>query len=348
MAHQGEQKVIIYWSWKKTVVLVCALLIIPFFLIFSYTLSLKKTLLNREYYKENLRSVDTYNRLVTEGIPSIILEMQISDNALTDSLAKQVSIWIIQKTVDPIWVQDQTEKLVDKTADYLADPSKNITLDLSGSKDFLNKTSSALFLAENFVPSCEQAQTQASTSKLGLLANANLDCSKMKTNLDDIKSDLEGTRQKINTMKLGVINLDSYIGDANSYISSIRGYSHNIRFYFWFSLIALIILVAAIVLLGIGDIYFMLESVFLPLAIASLLALGVGLLGQKITPTSYIGPRMATLPDELKSIINDFMQTSILGIHKQLAVFSGILLCIFIVIYIVILILKRKNFKFSH
>lgn len=347
MAHQGEEKIVIYWSWRKTLVIVCAFLIIPFFIIFSYTLTLKRTFLNREYYKEDLKQIDAYNRLINEGIPSIILEMEISDNALTDSLAKQVSIWIIGKTVDPAWVQDQTEKLVDKTADYLADPDKHITLDLSGSKDFLTKASSGLFLAETLIPSCDQAQSGASTSNLSLLKNGGLDCSKMKTNLDDIRSDLSGIRQKINTLQLGVVNLDNYIGNANSFIESIRGYAHNIRFYFWFSIAMLIILMAGIVLLQIGDIYFMLQSIFLPLSIASLLSLGIGLLGISITPTDYIGPRLYTLPDALKNIINDFMRLGIQGIHKELAVFSGILLGIFLLIYIAILILKKMNFKFS-
>jgi len=49
MPKEDEQKVVIYWSTKKTVSLICAVLLVPVFIIFVFATTLKTTILNSDF-----------------------------------------------------------------------------------------------------------------------------------------------------------------------------------------------------------------------------------------------------------------------------------------------------------
>jgi len=226
MAKNEDQKVVIYWSTKKTISLICAILLVPMFVIFIFSATLKTTILNTNYYLDNLKKVDAYNRLVDDGIPSLILDTKISDNALTDSFAKELAIFIIQKSVDPIWVEAQTGKLVDKISEFLRNPDANISLDLSGTEKILNKVSTGLLVVDSLTPNCAEAQNASQNQ------TAPVQISDLKTNCG-LKNDIAIIKNQVDKIHLGTVNLNNHIKNANSFIESVRSFTNNINFYFF-------------------------------------------------------------------------------------------------------------------
>lgn len=334
MPHNQDQKIVIYWNLRKTISLIGAILIVPIFLIFIFSLTLKQTILNPQFYKDNLKKADFYNRLIDEGIPALILEGEISDHELTDSLAKEITAYVAKEVIKPAWVEGLTGKVIDQTANFFAYPNQEITLNLKDSKEFLTKLSDGLMLFEQMIPTCNEAE-QGSAASLG--------CSKMGNNINEIKQDLQGIRQKITQIHLGVVKLDQDVKKAGSFIQGIRGFVRDINLYFWISLILLLILIGLIVLLESGDIPFMVKAISLPLAVGSLIALIVAWLMQFLVPKDY---PINNLPVAMQNIINDVLKINIAGIFRCLEIASGIILGIFLVLYIVVLVLEKKDFKF--
>ncbi len=161
-----------------------------FLLILLFSLTLKITVANSEFYKSNLKKNNTYQRLIQDGIPSLITESIISDNAITDTISKDLIIYIVQKSIDPVWLEAVTGKLIDQIALYFSNPDNlghKVELDLQGSRGFLSQVSGGLTVLEQFVP-------------------------EQNTNLTQLKKEIEKTRTKINQANLGIINIEKYIG----------------------------------------------------------------------------------------------------------------------------------------
>jgi len=211
-----DKKIIIYWSWQKTVSIICACLIVPLLLVFLFSLTLKTTIINPEFYKKNLEKNNTYDRLIHDGIPSLVLESNISDNQFSDILSKDIIIYVVQKSIDPLWIQNLTNSLIDQIATYFAathDSGKKIELDLSQSSDFLYKVSNGLTLVSQLVPNCTN-----STVALGSCKNVNT---------DEIKNDILKIQTKIDQANLGVIDIQNYVTNANSFILNIQNIIQN-------------------------------------------------------------------------------------------------------------------------
>jgi len=344
MSHEQGQKIVIYWSTKKTISVICALLLIPTVMMFLFSLTLKKTIINPNYYKKVLVRADTYNRLINDGIPSLILEKQVSDNTLTDSFAKNISVILIQKFIDPDWVKSQTENLIETVAGYFSRSSGTINFDLSGAKGFLSNVDEGLAIAEQVIPSC--AQAQSNPTQVGKLLNTQLDCDKMSVSLDEIKDDLGGIRTKISQTNLGVVNLNNYFTDANSLIESVKSFAGRVNTYLWISLAILVALTLAIVLLEINDIPFAVKAFVSSVGIGSVITLGISLILRAFVSENYISASGIQLPEAIRQIANDITRYFVVGIFRYLIVASLISIAVVLAIYIMTVILEKKGFKF--
>jgi len=345
-ANKENKKIVIYWSVRKIVTLICAILIVPALIVFLFSLTLKTTVINPEYYKNNLKEINTYDRIVNQGIPSLILEMHISDNELTDSLARELSILLIQKLVDPTWIEQLTDEFIDKTANYFQNPGEGISLDLTSSQYYLNKLSTGLVILEQVIPDCKQTSNDSSVTKTASLLNLSLDCSKMSTNLDEIKSDLSGIKQQVDNINLGVVEFDQTVKKANTFIQTVNKFLRYVNVYLWASLILMIILTSVIIVLQWKNTTLIFKSISFFSGVGSFFTLTFGFLANKLIPTNLLDNQQIVLSPTITDIINDFLQVTITGIFHQLEIYATILFLISLLVYFSTLVIEKKGIRF--
>ncbi len=333
---KGDQKIVIYWSWKKTLMIIAAVLLVPTLFIWIFSFTLKTTVISPNFYKGVLKKADTYNRLVNEGIPSLVLSSTVSKDATTDVVAKELIVFVVQKTIDPLWVQAATNKLIDEIVVFLRVGNKagnKVEVDLASADQFLNKTNAWLGLASQMIPSCTGGETKTAAT---ICKNADI-------NPDQIRQSIATVQNDIGNLKLGTINIENDVTKVNSVVSFIQKFVRNINLYFWFSLVIGLLLIAAIVLLSFEDLRFMSGLIAIPMAIAAIFSLVVVLL---LNPLSNVGTNLSLdLPTEMKSIIADALHYNTLGILHRLEIISVIVLALAVVVYFIDWILKSLRHR---
>lgn len=331
---EKEQKVVIYWSTKKTISLICAILLIPVFAVFLFSFVLKTTVISPHFYKTNLKKIDAHSRLIQEGIPSLILQNSNQSNVFSNDLI----IFVIQKAVNPAWVESLTNVIIDKTVALLSSrhqTAENIDINIQDANSFLTQVNNGLLVLDQLVPSCSQAQGN----------EASIICKNADTNLDTIKTNIDSTREKINEVNLKTINIESEISQANAFLGVIHTLIANINLYFWTSLILLLALIATIIILQVNNLPMMAKFISLPIIISSAFGLIVAFITQSFTPSNFDLVNL-NLPTEMESIITDFIKTNTFGVFHWLEICSVIALGLFLVKYLVVVILEKRGFKF--
>ena len=331
---EGEKKIVIYWGIKKTISLICAVLIIPVFIVFLFSLTLKTTVINPDFYKANLKKTDTYNRLIQDGIPSLILK----DSDQSNEFSKELIVFIIRKAINPLWVENLSGVIIDKTINFLSSEHETLNkvdINLSEVKKFQTKVSDGLIILSQLVPSCSQAQEGATSSI----------CKTSGTNLNLVKKDIDNTRETVNKINLTTINIESGVSQANSYLGIIHKLISNINAYFWASLIVLFALFATIIVLQINNIPMMAKFISWPLIAGSLFGLLVALVTQSFSPKDFDLVNL-NLTTEMLSIIADFIKTNTFGVLHRMEIVSAVVLGIFIIKLCAVRVLEKRNFKF--
>jgi len=209
-----------------------------------------------------------------------------------------------------------------------------LDLNLAEAKNFLTKVNNGLLILEQLVPSCAQANSSNS-----------LICKNQQTNLDQIKNDIEKTRGTINQINLGVIDLAPQITQANSYLGAIQKIVNNINIYFWSSLIILLALIIAIILLQLNNLPLMAKFISVPLIVSSAVGLVIVGITQSFVPSNFALGNTNLTP-EMNSIISDLLKADVLGVFHRLEIIAAIVLAIFLIKYIIVWILEKRNFKF--
>lgn len=317
-----NQKIVIYWNLKKTLSLICALLLVPAALFFIFTFVFKTTIISPKFYKDNLQKADVYNQLIQDGVPSLILESKISEDNFIDTFSKEMMIFVVRRAIDPAWIKTISEGVIDKIANYFAAPRgtmDKIDIDLKTANQFLVKASAGLTVLDQVLPACE--------------------------NCAEIRKNIEATQEKINNINLGVVNIEKEVAESNTIINFIRKFARNIKVDFWVSLAALLILILLIVLLELKNLPTMLKFISWPLIFTSFFSLlGVWLM----TPLSVNGLSLLhfDLPAEMETIIIDFIRVNVLGIIHRAEIISAVIFIFFLLLVTLVFILEKRNFKF--
>lgn len=338
-----EEKIVIRYSRREILAIVLGILFIPSLVIFLVSLTLQQTVINPKYYKDNLKSVDAYGRMINQGIPSLILETRISENTLADTLAKEISVFLIQKFVDPQWLEDVTNKAIDGTVNFIAQKDQNVSLNLTGAKMFLNNVSSGLFLANEFIPPCGSASDKKPDTETLSLLNPSYICHEKGINLDEIKTELSVIQQKIQAINTGVVKLDGFIGEINADVDAVRTFVKDLYFYLITSLVLMLIIAGVVVGLYWRNKILILRALSIFIAIGSFIALALGFFSSLLVPKGISGSLATALPSSIKAILNDFLNVSISGVFHRLELYAGIILAVFVAVYI-FTFLKKKTF----
>jgi len=331
---EGEKKVVFYWSTKKTASLICAILIVPVLIVFLLSLTLKTTVISSGFYKSNLKKIDAYDRLIQEGIPSLIL----ADSKQSNEFSGEIISFVVKKAINPVWIENLSNIIIDKTIAFLSSPHeriKNIDVNLLEAESFQTKVSDGLTILGQLVPSCSQAQVDAASSI----------CKNSGTNLNLIKSDIEATKEKVNKINLATVDIESGVSQANASLGIIHTLIVNINAYFWTSLAILVALIITIILLQLSNLPMMAKFISLPMIIGSASGLLIAFITQSFTPKNFDLVNL-NLPPEMQSIITDFIAKNALGVFHRLEIISAIILALFIIKIWSVKILEKRNFKF--
>lgn len=346
MKHEkDDQKIVIYWSWRKILNWILLIILVPVFIVFLLSTSLKNTLANPNFYKENLNQSNTYNRLIDEGIPALITEATISENQNINFLAKQGIIFVIQKSISPDWVRQKTEAIIDKIADFFARPdtTSKITLKLDDFKNTLLEINDGLVILNEFIPTCEETKTNDNKN---IPLNLSIDCEKMNINLDQIKENIQVVQTNINKLALRDVEITNEVESVFRTIDTIRNHLIIIEASFWSSLIVFLILVVLLIIFNLKKFATIIRSITVPIIIGSLGVLAYSLIRQSVVSPQIPQTLNFNIPSALNSIISDFIKTNVNNFYNYVNTLSIIVLVVMIAINILILILqKHKIFK---
>jgi len=333
-----EENIVIRWSLKKTITLIAGIFFIPTLVVFFVSLTLHQTVLSPSYYKDSFKRIDAYNRMVNQGIPSLILKTKLSDDAITDTVAKDISTLVLQKVIDPSWVEGATDTFIDSTIGFLTKKNQEITVNFSEARGYLTSASNSLLVITGLIPTCDQIPAKVNIGRTAAPVDLSFLCANKEINLDRIKKNLETIRRDLNAVNLEAVQFDEVVSLINTDLMAVRTFAKDIRVYLVDSIIVLAILVLAIVFLHRRRINTIIFSLSLFTGIGSGIALFLGFLGNQITPKTMSQSREIILSPSIRTIINDFLNVSISGIFSRLELYAGVALVssalLFILAYI--------------
>lgn len=341
MKHEkDDKKIVIYWNWKKIISWILLIVLIPTFAIFVISLSLKNTLANPNFYKENLSEANTYERLINDAIPSMIMESTLADDSTTNFLAQQGIIFVIQKAVSPNWVQQESDALIDKAAAYFSKPENepSVTVDLESFNSNLKSISDGLVILNEFVPTCEEAKNFESKNNL---LSISLDCESTSLNLDKLKNDISDVQQKVSKLSVQNIEIANEFENTLKKINIFKNYFFNLTSMIWASLIVSIIIIALIMLINKEKIFKSIKTTTIALS-TSCLGIIIYSAIEKSLATSKISETMdLKINYSLKLIIDDITKVSIDNFFGYLFTLSTIILVVLVSIDILIYVLNH-------
>lgn len=336
---QGDKKIVIYWNWRTIVNWILLIILVPIFAIFLASLTMKNTIANPNFYKNNLNEANAYNRLINDGIPSLIMDATITDNETSNFLAKQGIIFVIQKAVSPDWVREKVDMILDKTAEFFAKPEKepSITVKLDDFDANLATINDGLVVLNQFIPTCEEAKNNTDAK----LINIPIDCDSMNVSLDQIKTDITNIQSKISNISTKNIELTHEIEKVFDSINLIRNYIVGLSIALWSSLVLSIIIIIALIVINMKALTHIVRSITLSLGIG-----GFSILIFSIIKKSLIDPNIANNIDlkisyTVRLIITDIVKTNIDNFFNYLITLSSVVLVLMIAINIAMLILKK-------
>lgn len=341
MKHEkGDKKIVLYWNWRKIVSWILLLILIPTFGIFIISLSLKNTLANPDFYKENLAEANTYERLINDAIPSIIMDSTLTEDNKTNLLAQQGIIFVIQKAVSPDWVQEKTDSLIDKTASYFSKPENepSITIDIDDFNSNLKTISDGLIILNEFVPTCEEAKNFESQNNS--LLKISLDCESTSFNLDQLKDDISLAQKEVKNLSVEDIEIANEFESVLKEINIFKNYFFNISKVIWISLILSILFVATIILINKEKMFKAIKSTSIALSIGCLAIIIYSTIERSLTSPQISKTMDLKITYSLKVIINDIAKVSVDNFFGYLITLSAVILAILVSIDILLYILK--------
>lgn len=329
----GEQKLVIYWDSKRIISWIAAILLVPTFLIFLFSVSLKTTVSNSDYYKNKFQQADVYNRLIKEGIPSIITESEIFDQAVKNPFVKYLIVYTIQESIDPLWLETITNRLIENIIGFFSKPSQSITLDLQDSDKFLSRVDDGLAIVGEMIPAC-----QPTTNLLNLPST----CQGSNANLDQIKTDISKARTELNQINLQSLSIGKEVNKSFAFIGGIHDFIRNIKTAMWVSLFILIVLMAVIIITQFRNLSGLAKTLTIPLIVASIIGLIIGWL-MKLPVESSLKLLDFGLPPALQVIIIDALKATILGIFSRIFLIAWVVIGISGLFYLLVVLNQKYN-----
>ncbi len=342
MKHEkDDKKIVIYWNWKKIVNWILLIILVPVFAIFLISLTLKNTVANPNFYKENLTEANAYERLVNEAIPAIIMDSTLSEAQTTNFLAQQGIIFVIQKAISPNWVKEKADVLVDKIASFFSKPEQepSVLIKMDDFSSNLKTINDGLILLNELVPTCEEAKSIDTEDNK--LLNVSIDCDSMNINLDQIKTDISSIQSQINNISTKDIKIANQLKSVLDEINIFKNYFINLTVSFWTSLIISIVIIIILIFINLKTLFHTIHSITLSLGIGAAGILVYSLIERSLINSDLTKDLDLKITYSLKLIVTDIAKISIDNLFNYLIALSLITIAILIIINILTYILKH-------
>lgn len=327
------------------IALISSIIFVPALCIFLFTLFVKTTFLAPGYYKQSFKHINGYERTIQDGIPSLIFTLHISDDQLTDSLAKELVTLFIRHAIDPAWLESTGDIIAQKLIYLLEHPAKTVSLSMDEFNVSMVKLSKYITLAEAFIPSCQEPVASKAaavkTQSISLLP-AVFDCANNGAAFDEIKQDLRGIQKRIDTLQLSALQLENALDQVNHSLMRIRLFAHNINLYLWISLGVVLVTIFGISIAYRGNWFLTLRLITLAVGISSILLLSIGIIGSFTSPAT-LDQTPILLSPAIRLILTDYLEELVNGFFLRIQ-YSGLILLIgALVVFFGITIAHRSN-----
>lgn len=338
----SDDKIVLYGHYKKIFSVIFAVVLGISLMSFLLLYNLKITAANPEFYKQELKKSNIYERLINEGIPSLISKTAITQDVLTNFMAQKAIIYIVKQSISSEWVEKQTDSIIDKTAEMFSQPKSTpkMVIKLDSMSTYLGQISDGILIFEQLIPGCLATETQNNISKE--LLGVPFDCKSMNVNLDQVKDSLKKASVTINNLKTANIDISDELHHGVESVNSLKDLIYDLNFYTWLSLALLILSIILLFWLEMHQYLSLLKYFAWPIFLASVSTLITALILQSGTLNSLANNLNFNLTPEMNSIIYDFANSSTMQFFFQVKIVSVILLVISLAVLIFVKI-KTRN-----
>lgn len=339
----ADDKIVLYGHYKKVLSIIFSVLAGLALIAFLLAGSINNTIVNPQYYKDIFSKANTYNDLMEKGIPSVVMEASISDDAVTNMLAKQGIVYVIKNTIPASWVQSKVEVMIDGITNYISNSKQHpeIVVKLNDLDGYLTQIGDGLDVLNQIIPSCANAATAGQELK-GLL-NVDIDCSKMSVSLDDIKAQIAKGHTAIENFKVAEVDLTDEVQKGADVMTGINQFANTVNGFYWWSLVVMLLSLITVVLLQFKNIYSAIKYVTIPVASAS----GMVLLAAMISKPSVLNALDKNFSlettSEMQTIVTNFLHTAIVDRYTSVMTTSSILFGVSLAVLVISILMHRKK-----
>lgn len=339
----SDEKIVLYGHYRTIFSVIFAIIAGVSLVAFLFLYTMKTTVANPEFYKSTLKKADVYNRLINEGIPSVIANTTISQDVLTNLVAQKTIIYIVKQAVPADWVEQQVDTIIDKISEVFSNPhsTPDTVIKLESMSTYLSQISDGVLLLEQVIPSC--AQSQNMNAQTNQLLGVSIDCKSMNVNLDQIKESLKTASAKINQLKTVSVDIGQEIQNGVEGINAIQQRIQNLKNYIWITFIIFLLAVLFLAWMQFKKPLSLAKYLAWIIFSTSILALITAFIQETSILNNINGNLSFNLPAEMSSIITDFAKTAVIAFFYQIKLVSAILFGVSLVTLIITTIIGKRE-----
>lgn len=324
---------------KKVISYILVILIFFSFLGVVFFHASKAKVFNPEFYKESLVEANTYQRLINDGVPSVILTTNTQEDNLADFLTRKAIVYLLKKLVTPEWLRNETEVVVDRFFVFLSTPGEQekILNFLDNFREtYLTNASQQLAVIERSIPKCE--------GDIITVFFPNVDCAKVNESLDQIRQVLNESQTEVAALEAQLTDMTNRVESYVKVTYALSGFIQKTPTYFWLSLVLTLLFVAGLILLRYKNIPSILKWVSTPFILAAGFVLILAYVIHWTVGVYFDSLILKTTP-EMRSILVDIMTTTANNLFGYIKIFAWITFVIALIILISGFVIERVDWR---
>jgi hypothetical protein len=323
-----------------------SLILIPVLLITLLLWGLKISLLSPAFYKSTLREAQIYSRSLEELVPSFLSEM--GEGGTLGPLTSEDLERVLRESISPQWLGTQVDGIIDNVFSYVSGkaPSLEAAISFGDVKGSIAENLAQVFNEKlaNW-PECTSGQLrQLEESEGNVLFD--LQCLPPGIEAPELGEEIFAGEDGFLSAIPDQFELSEMLSGDSSQTSplvEVARYYGYLRMGSLAGFAVLLLLVIVLILLNKNNLSGAIRWMSVPLLIAALPVLAVGVAGNQYG-FGFLQQMMSTGPSmELNPVIADLMEAFVGGLFLRIAVPAGIAFAAAIVGLIAVSILKRKT-----
>lgn len=325
----------------KAVSVVLVVVLVPAFIALACLSTFRATVFNPEFHKQNLLEVNAYQRLVDDGIPSVILDFKSEHDNIYSYLVRQGLAFAVKQFLPPEWLQTQAEMGIDRGMAYLyapGDPDEILNYIQAFRSQVLPNAGRVFSLLETGIPRCEEEGNIIKT----LWPEA--DCARVNKTLDQVRDEVSAISAQVDEVEARADDLAARAETYVRYLYALRSFVSSLVTYIWIASLLCGLLMLGLLLLHLKRPASMLKWLATPFAVASVLIL-IPAYGVGAAFRTVIQSLVLNITPAMDSIIRAFLQTTAENAFAFLKLFGWITLGASVIALVAGYVIERVNWK---